>query len=250
MSNIRIYKLNNLDISSLENLKKGIKIFLKDKSRDIFVIMVDKDEKEQLKQVKLFGKLRKEDAVHYVSLGQELFSIIYEAKKIIIGMADGFIFDGFFELLLACDLLFSTERSKFGFPCISYGIIPAFGSLKLLCRGIFEQFVKYMVLTGSMVDVNSLYEKGIVNKIFEDRLSLQDYINNLSINFSNKSQFAQGLLKEVINHTIFSSLEDALLIEQNAFCLSFCNDDRIEGIKAFLNKKTPAFKSRWEDIYS
>lgn len=250
MNNVREFKLINLDISNLENLRKDINTFLKDRSKDIFVIVVDRDEKDLSKQVQFIEKLSKEDALHYVSLGQELFSIIYKAKKIIIGLADGFIFDGFFELLLACDLLFSTKRSKFGFPCINYGIIPAFGSLKLLCRGIFEQFVKYMVLSGSMVDVYLLYEKGIINKIFNNMLSLQDYIDTLSVDFSNKSQFTMGLLKEVINHTVFSSLEDALLIEQNAFCLSFNNDDRIEGIKAFFNKKAPVFKSRWEDIYS
>jgi len=66
----------------------------------------------------------------------------------------------------------------------------------------------------------------------------------------NKSKFALGLAKESINHSLFASLDDALLIEQNAFCLSFSDDDKIEGIKAFIEKRQPNFKSRWEDIYN
>jgi enoyl-CoA hydratase/carnithine racemase len=250
MDNVITYYLNNLEISNLENLIKDIKISLKNSSTDIFVIIINKDEKEEIEHIKFINKLCKEDVIHYISKGQELFSIIRNAKKLFVGIADGYVFDGYFELLLACDFIFSTKRSRFGFPCINYGIIPAFGSLKLLCRGIFEQFVKFLVLTGSKVNVELLYDKGIINKIFEDILSLQDYVNMLSKGFSNKSQFALGLMKEVVNHTMFASLEDALLIEQNAFCLSFCNDDRIEGIKAFLEKRAPIFKSRWEDIYS
>ena len=107
-----------------------------------------------------------------------------------------------------------------------------------------------MVLTGAMINAEDLYNKGIINKLFEDSKDCQKDVDILNKNFSSKSKFALGLAKESINHTLFASLEDALLIEQNAFCLSFSNDDRVEGIRAFLEKRPPNFKSRWEDIYN
>jgi enoyl-CoA hydratase len=250
METISYFELNSLDIANLEKLYNEIKIFLKDKAKDLAVIKVCKVENHISEHIKLMNELNEKEAKKYILIGQSLFLTIYNAKKIVLGIADGYIFDGFFEILLACDLFFSTKKSEFGFPCINYGLIPAFGSLKLLCRGIFEQFVKYIVLTGAMINAEDLYNKGIINKLFENMRSCQKDIDALAKNFSNKSKFALGLAKESINHTLFASLEDALLIEQNAFCLSFSNDDRIEGIRAFLEKRRPNFKNRWEDIYN
>jgi enoyl-CoA hydratase len=250
MQNISIFELNGLKTSDLEEFYIYFKGFLKDKSKDAFILTVNRTASDRLEQIDFMGKLTEKDATRYISLGQEIFNAIYDAKKIVIGVADGFIFDGFFELLLVCDFFFSTKKSVFGFPCVNNGMIPAFGSIKLLCRGIFEQFVKYLLLSGAMIDIKALYDKGIVNNVFENIKECQDYIETLSIALSNKSKFALGLAKETINHSLFASLEDALLIEQNAFCLSFCNNDRIEGIKAFVEKRQADFKSRWEDIYN
>jgi enoyl-CoA hydratase len=250
MGTVRYFELTSLDISNLERLYYDIVSFLKDKTKDLAVLKVYNMENHLSEHISFMDELNEKEAKKYISIGQTLFTAIYNAKKIILAVADGYIFDGFFEILLACDLFFSTKRSKFGFPCINYGIIPAFGSLKLLCRGIFEQFVKYMVLTGAMINAEDLYNKGIINKLFEDSKDCQKDVDILNKNFSSKSKFALGLAKESINHTLFASLEDALLIEQNAFCLSFSNDDRVEGIRAFLEKRPPNFKSRWEDIYN
>lgn len=250
MENISKFTLNGLKTSDLEDFYITFKAFLKDKSKDAFIITVNKSSSDMLEQINFMDKLTVKDAKQYISLGQEIFNEVYDAKKIVIGVADGFIFDGYFEFLLVCDLFFSTKNSVFGFPCVNTGIIPSFGSIKLLCRGIFEQFVKYLLLTGTMIDVKSLYDKGIINDVFEDIRKCQDYIGTLSIDLLNKSKFALGLAKESINHSLFASLDDALLIEQNAFCLSFSDDDKIEGIKAFIEKRQPNFKSRWEDIYN
>jgi enoyl-CoA hydratase len=250
MENISVFKLNGLKTNDLEKLYTCFKAFLKDRSKDAFVLIVNRTASDRLEYIDFMSNLTEKDAKSYVSLGQEIFNVIYNAKKIVIGVADGFIFDGFFELLLVCDFFFSTKKSVFGFPCVNNGMLPAFGSIKLLCRGIFEQFVKYLLLTGTMIDIKSLYDKGIVNNVFENIKECQDYIETLSIALLNKSKFALGLAKETINHSLFASFEDAILIEQNAFCLSFCNNDRIEGIEAFKEKRQANFKSRWEDIYN
>lgn len=62
-----------------------------------------------------------------------------------------------------------------------------------------------------------------------------------------KSIFTLGLVKETINNGIEIDLDKALLLEQNAFAVAFSSYDKKEGMLAFIEKREPVFKNRWED---
>jgi len=98
-----------LKTSDLEDFYITFKAFLKDKSKDAFIITVNKSSSDMLEQINFMDKLTVKDAKQYISLGQEIFNEVYDAKKIVIGVADGFIFDGYFEFLLVCDLFFQQK---------------------------------------------------------------------------------------------------------------------------------------------
>lgn len=188
------------------------------------------------------------EAKIFASTGQRLIRTIKELKKLVIVAIDGKALGAGFEITLAADVIFATTKSDFGFPEINRGIIPGFGGTQLAARKTYETFVKYLVFTGDSVSADELYSKGIISKIFDNVDEMSEHVDIFAEKISSKSLFALGLAKETINAGIEVDLNKALLIEQNAFTVAFSSQDKIEGMTAFVEKRKPQFKDRWEDF--
>ncbi|MGA1845651.1 enoyl-CoA hydratase/isomerase family protein [Deferribacter abyssi] len=181
-------------------------------------------------------------------LGQRLIKRMRNLKKIIVSLIDGNVLGAGFELVLASDVIFATKRSLFGFPETNYGIIPGFGGTQLMSRKIYETFTKYLVFTGEKVTAKNLYEKGIITKLFDNKDEMIKSFDEFVEKLKERSVFAIGLAKEVINNGIEIDIDKALLLEQNAFTVAFASNDKKEGMSAFIEKRKPNFTDRWEEF--
>ncbi|WP_022851061.1 enoyl-CoA hydratase/isomerase family protein [Limisalsivibrio acetivorans] len=188
------------------------------------------------------------EARAYAVRGQRLIKGMRELKKPLISSIDGEAFGPGFEIALASDIILTTKGSSFAFPEVKLGIVPGFGGTQLFTRKIYETFVKYLVFTGDAVSAAEMRERGIVNRVFDTSEELRAYTDELAERMSKRSSFALGLAKETINAGIGMDLDKALLLEQNAFTFSFSSPDKKEGMGAFIEKRRPDFKVRWEDI--
>lgn len=183
----------------------------------------------------------------YASLGQELIKSMRNSKKIFITATNGKVLGPGFEIAIASDIVFATNDSVFGFPETDFGILPAFGGTSLASRKIHENFVKYLTITGEEIPVDELFCRGVISKIFDTKSEMLQHIHNIMDSLNKKSIFALGLAKETINNGIEIDLDKALLLEQNAFSVAFSSYDKQEGMLAFIEKREPVFKNRWED---
>lgn len=188
------------------------------------------------------------EARAYAEAGQKLIKTLRNLKKAVIAEVDGEALGAGFELVLACDFIFATEKSRFAFPEVNFGILPAFGTPQLAARKTYETFAKYLLFTGEAVDAAELYNKGIINAVFSDAAAMKDHIDALCRKLSTKSIFIMGLAKETLNNGIEMDFDKALLLEQNAFAFSFACEDKKEGMGAFIEKRKPDFKNRWENL--
>jgi len=194
------------------------------------------------------NKFNQVEAKNFSKQGQKLIKRIRDIKKTVISVVNGQALGSGFELLLASDFIFATAKSEFGFPEVNYGIIPGFGGLQIILRQLGESLTKYLAFTGEKIDVAELYNRGVVTKIFTTNKELDNFLTDFIKAFSEKSLFAIGLAKETINRGLEVDIESALLIEQNAFSVSFSSEDKKEGMKAFLEKRKPIFSDRWENF--
>lgn len=196
------------------------------------------------------ARLEKMDHIEikqYNLRGQRLVRMLRGMKKPVLAMVDGDCFGPAFEIILACDMVFATKRSRFGFNETAYGFIPGFGGTQLASRKIYETFVKYLVFTGEPVSAMELFNKGMISKVSDDREELTNYAIETARLLARRSSFAMGLAKETINNTVDMDFSKGLLLEQNAFTFSFSTFDKTEGTNAFLEKREPQFRDRWED---
>ena len=221
-----------------------------ERSRDADIVIIKSGQPDVFCRGHNIEKLHELDHIetkHYNLRGQRIIQLIRSIKKTVLMQIDGDCFGPAFEMALAADIVFSTEKSRFGFPETEFGFMPGFGGTQLANKKIYETFVKYLVFTGDKVTPAELFDKGIVTKVFVDNASMASKTKEFSEMISKRSSFAIGLAKETINNSIDMDFDKGLLLEQNAFTFSFSTNDKSEGTKAFIEKRKAVFTDRWED---
>ena len=178
-----------------------------------------------------------------VMLGQSLFTAFDNFPKPVIAMINGFCLGGGCELALACDLRIASEKARLGQPEINLGIIPGGGGTQRLTRLVGEGKAMEMILTGEMIDAQTAFNIGLVNMVVPHE-DLEAKTMALAGRIAEKSPVALRLAKEAVKLAARSSLDEGLRREVDLFALCFASEDKEEGVKAFLEKRKPAFTGR------
>ncbi|HKZ79422.1 MAG TPA: enoyl-CoA hydratase-related protein [Pyrinomonadaceae bacterium] len=178
-----------------------------------------------------------------VMLGRSLFTAIDTFPKPVIAMINGYCLGGGCELALACDIRIASENASFGQPEINLGIIPGGGGTQRLTRLVGEGKAMELILTGDIIDARTAYNIGLVNDVVPaDQLETKTM--DLANRIASKGPIALRLAKEAVRLASRSNLDEGLRREIDLFALCFATEDKDEGVKAFLEKRKPAFKGR------
>jgi enoyl-CoA hydratase len=239
---------NRLNMSTLNQIYSALEKGETDKNVDVIVIKSELEYFSKGAPIDELVKFNEAESKIYAKLGQNIIKKIREIKKPVIACVSGDTLGGSFEIVLACDLILATSDARFGFDEVNFGLIPGFGGSQIIAKKSHETLAKYLIFTGEKVDAEFLKRYGIFLSTYKDKNELELNLNLLLEKFESKSLFAIGLAKETINNGLETDFNQALLIEQNAFTVAFASNDKIEGMSAFLEKRSPEFKDRWEDF--
>ena len=181
------------------------------------------------------------DGLEFARLGHRVMQTIEDLPIPVIGAVNGFALGGGLELALACDLIIASEKARFGQPEINLGLIPGFGGTQRLPHRIGQARARELIMTGEMFDAKTAHEWGLVNKVVAPEQLLPE-ARKLADKIAAKSGFALRQAKAALRAS-FTMEEDAgLRFEQNAFGLTFASVDRVEGTKAFVEKRDPKWR--------
>jgi enoyl-CoA hydratase len=174
---------------------------------------------------------------------RSLFTAFDTFPKPVIAMINGYCLGGGCELALACDIRVASENASFGQPEINLGIIPGGGGTQRLTRLVGEGKAMELILTGDIIDANTAFAIGLVNHVFPaDQLEARTM--DIAKRIAEKGPIALKLAKEAVKLASRSLLDEGLRREVDLFALCFSTEDKDEGVKAFLEKRKPAFKGR------
>jgi len=147
------------------------------------------------------------------------------------------------ELALACDLRVAADTAHFGLPQIISGLIPWDGGTQLLPRIIGKGRAMEMILTGKTIDARQACEAGLVNKVVP-RQELMPTVTKIANEIASRAPISLKFAKEAICQGLELTLEQGLHLEADLYSLLQTTEDRVEGIKAFLERKKPQFKGK------
>jgi enoyl-CoA hydratase len=188
----------------------------------------------QMSQPRMFFNQRKT---------HDFFCKIEDFEKPVIGAVSGVAVGGGCELSLVCDLRIASETARFGVPEVKIGVIPAAGGTQRLPRIIGITKAKELLYTGDFIDAQEAYRLGLVNKVVPvDKL--MDTAKELARKLMNNPPLSVKFAKRAVNVGMQLDLASALEYEAHCAAIVFASEDRIEGFKAFVEKRKPVYKGR------
>jgi enoyl-CoA hydratase/carnithine racemase len=164
-------------------------------------------------------------------------------EKPVIAAVNGDALGPGLELILSCDIRLASDRAKFGFPQVAGGTIPSDGGTQRLPRIVGRGKALELVLTAETITAKEALEVGLVSQIVPPRELITE-AEALVGTIATKGPIALRFIKEAVNKGLDLTLEQGLRLEADLYFLLHTTQDRTEGIKAFLEKKTPKFKGK------
>ena len=164
-------------------------------------------------------------------------------EKPVIAAVNGDALGPGLELALSCDMRLASDRAKFGFPEVAKGFIPAGGGTQRLPRIVGRGKALELILTAETISAREAFEIGLVSKIVPPK-ELMPEAGSLAKDIAAKGPVALRFIKEAVNKGLDLTLEQGLRLEADLYFLLHTTADRTEGIKAFLEKRKPKFKSK------
>ncbi|AWR96191.1 enoyl-CoA hydratase [Acidianus sulfidivorans JP7] len=163
-------------------------------------------------------------------------------RKPIIAAVNGLAVGGGLELAMACDMIIASESAMFGQPEINLGIMPGAGGTQRLSRTVGKYKGMEMVLTGKLISAWEAYRRGLVTKVVPEE-AVMDEALRLAKEISSKSGFAVEEAKESVNKAFETTLQQGLDFERRNFYLTVFSEDGKEGMRAFVEKRKPKWKT-------
>ena len=158
-------------------------------------------------------------------------------------MINGYALGGGMELALSTDIRIGFEKTVVGFPEVGLGIIPGFAGTQRMSRLIGTSRAKELIFTARTVKGQEAYDLGILNKLVpaEELLSSAE---ELAAAIMKNAPLAVEKAKHVIQVGAELPLKNAIRLETEAEALLFSTEDKLEGMRAFVEKRKAVFNRK------
>jgi cyclohexa-1,5-dienecarbonyl-CoA hydratase len=176
-----------------------------------------------------------------IEVFHKMFRLMDALKVPSIAIVNGSALGGGCELALYCDMVIATERAKFGQPEIQVGVLPPIAAL-IFPRTIGRKKAMELILSGETISVQEALALGLINKIVPEA-SLSEEANTFTEKFKKLSGIVLKLAKEATLAGLNDDMDKGLkVIEKIYLDRLMKTNDAIEGLKAFLDKRKPAWR--------
>jgi enoyl-CoA hydratase len=236
--------LNALNMATMQELKHAFAA-IKDDAEVRVVILTGSGEKAFVAGADI-GELSQHTPVsakEYTHKGHAIIDAIENLGKPVIACINGFALGGGCELAMACTMRLASDNAKLGQPEVKLGLLPGYGGTQRLPRLVGKGIAMQLVLTGEMITAHEAHRIGLVNEVVPAG-ELIPRAEAIATKIIANAPLAIQYAMEAVNHGLDLPLADGLFLEATLFGVCCATEDKNEGTKAFLEKRTAQFKGK------
>jgi enoyl-CoA hydratase/carnithine racemase len=177
---------------------------------------------------------------HYNAVVGKANQSIYEFPKPTIAMIKGYCIGGGLGLALCCDLRIASDNSKFGVPAAKLGLGYSYPGLKRLVDVVGPSFAKEIFFTARQFDAAEAIAMGLINRAVP-AAELEGHVQSMADTIANNAPLTINAVKYIVGETVKD--ESGRNLDRAAELVERCftSNDYIEGRRAFMEKRKPAF---------
>jgi enoyl-CoA hydratase/carnithine racemase len=166
---------------------------------------------------------------------------IESSPKPVIALIHGFCVGGGLAVALSCDLRYADASSRFAIPAARLGLGYGVHGTGRLVATVGHAHAREIMYSARRYDAKEALEMGLVNRVFPDA-DLDASVHNLALELAANAPLTMAASKTVINALVeprgeYSAAEAAVMR-----CMR--SEDYVEGRRAFMEKRAPAFKGK------
>ena len=171
------------------------------------------------------------------------FAALADLPRPVVCAVQGEVLSAGLELALACDVRVAAEDARLGLPETKLGLLPMGGGTQRLARLVGRGKALEMILSGEPVDAREALRIGLVSAVApRDKLAAE--AEAIAKRIAERGPIAVRYAKEAVRRGLEMPLEQALRYETDLTIILQTTEDRKEGVRAFLEKRSPKFKGR------
>lgn len=174
---------------------------------------------------------------------EEAYWTLMELPVPVIAAVNGHAYAGGLEMALACDFAYAVPGARFALTEVTIGIMPGAGGTQNLPRAVGERRAKEIILTGRPFSAAEALEWGVLNRVVEAG-QLAGAALETAKTIAANAPMSVRQAKKSIHLGLQADLRTGLRIEVEAYNRLVGTEDRMEGIRAFNEKRKPQFRNR------
>lgn len=176
-----------------------------------------------------------------LTLGGRVIKAIVDINQVTIASIHGVCLGGAACIASACDFRVGSDDCVVGYPEVNLGINLMWGGLPLCVHLVGAARAKRMLMLGNHESASTLLEWGYLDAIVS-RDELDSVALTMAKDYASRPPIAQQMIKQGVN-AIRSKLDAEIMhMETDQNLLSLLTEDRVEGIQAFMEGRSPEFK--------
>ncbi|MEZ5661259.1 MAG: enoyl-CoA hydratase-related protein [Burkholderiaceae bacterium] len=161
----------------------------------------------------------------------------------VLAAVNGHAYGGGLEFALCCDFIYLSERARLALPEVTLGIMPGAGGTQNLPRAIGERRAKEMLLTGRPIDARRALAWGLANEVYPIESLMAEAVATAACIAAN-APLSTRQIKKSVRYGSQMELRTAYRFEVEAYNHLVDTEDRLEGVRAFNEKRAPSFTGR------
>jgi enoyl-CoA hydratase/carnithine racemase len=170
------------------------------------------------------------------------FDRMAAAPAVFIAHIAGHAMGGGLEIALGCDLRYASQGSfRLATPEVTLGLLPGNGGTQRIARLLGPGRGLEFLLTGRAITVDEAVELGLVSAAFPAE-EADERVRAIAEKFANGPRLAHAHIKRTVYEGLQLPLSEGLALERDLVEELFDTHDAREGLTAFTEKRTPAFR--------